>query len=84
MSVFYMRYEPTNDPEILRLIAECPQLASANRKRDVQAYHDAECTVTACRWPWWRQRKPSRAWKRICLNYAVTPIVWLRDLESAA
>jgi hypothetical protein len=74
----YARREMTTDALIL---AHDPKAAA--RKRDVVIYADLGCTEPVARFPW-HQWRPNRRQRRITLNCAGYPLIWLSDLEQAA
>jgi hypothetical protein len=67
----YARREVTTDDTILKY-----DPAPARRKCDVVVYADLGCTEPVARFPW-HQTKPTRRQKRITLNSAAYPLVWL-------
>ena len=72
----YARPEATTDAVIL---AHDPKAAA--RKRDVVVYADPGCTEPVARYPWY-QRRPDRRNRRITLNCASYPLVWLVGLVT--
>jgi hypothetical protein len=73
MNPLYLRREPTLDTTLIKY-------APKARKGDVVAYLDPEATEPHMRWSWYMADIPTRRNKRVTVNCATRPVIWLPEL----
>jgi len=73
LSPLYLRKERTTCPHTL---AQPAPLAPSQRDVVARTSPDGE---PVARWPWHYSGKPTRRNRRVTLNCAVQPVIWLPD-----
>jgi len=74
----YLRKEPTTDDVSRKMFPK-----ESKSWKDVQAYHDKECTKPFGRFMHYYKSKPDRRNKYVTLNCFRYNAVWLPDLEES-